>query len=287
MTSAVKRGDRKPAVPEPTGRAGRNLPAATAVGLGLGGALLASLLLLKVVFVVIVAAATTLALRELSLAFQERGVRFPLLPVSVGGLGILAGAYYSGEGALAAILALTVIATLVWRLADGADGFLRDVSAGVFAAVYVPFLAGFAALLAAQDHGAQRVIIFMTLVVCNDTGGYAAGVLFGRHPMAPKISPKKSWEGLAGSVLTAAVAGAIMLDTMLHGRPWQGALLGVAVVASATLGDLCESMIKRDLGIKDMGNLLPGHGGIMDRLDSLLPTAPVAWLLLSLFVPSR
>jgi phosphatidate cytidylyltransferase len=121
-------------------------------------------------------------------------------------------------------------------------------------------------------------------VVCNDTGGYASGVLFGRHPMAPKISPKKSWEGLGGSIVLAGAAGAVGMDLMLHGKPWQGAVLGVAVVASATLGDLCESMIKRDLGIKDMGNLLPGHGGIMDRLDSLLPTAPVVYLLLSLFL---
>ena len=138
-------------------------------------------------------------------------------------------------------------------------------------------------LLTAQDKGAEKVLLFLVLVVCNDTGGYAAGVLFGRHPMAPKISPKKSWEGLTGSVITAAVAGALWMDLVLHGKPWQGAVLGVAVVASATLGDLCESMIKRDLGIKDMGRLLPGHGGIMDRLDSLLPTAPIVYLLLSAF----
>jgi phosphatidate cytidylyltransferase len=179
------------------------------------------------------------------------------------------------------------VAVVVWRLTDPAEGYLRDSSAGVFAAVYVPFLAGFALLMAAADHGAQRVLIFFILTVCNDTGGYAAGVLMGRHPMAPSISPKKSWEGLAGSVVTTAAAGAITMVTMLHGQAWQGAVTGIAVVTSATLGDLCESMIKRDLGIKDMGNLLPGHGGVMDRLDSLLPTAPVVWLLLKLFVPVK
>jgi len=157
----------------------------------------------------------------------------------------------------------------------------------VFAAVYVPFLAGFALLMTAEARGAQRVLIFFILTTCNDTGGYASGVLFGRHPMAPSISQKKSWEGLAGSLVAAAAAGAITMVTMLHGQAWQGAVTGVAVVVSATLGDLCESMIKRDLGIKDMGNLLPGHGGVMDRLDSLLPTAPVAWLLLKLFVPVK
>jgi phosphatidate cytidylyltransferase len=279
-----------PAQQEPSGgpgRAGRNLPAATAVGVGLGLVLVVSLLYARVAFLVIVAVAAVLALRELNTAFAQREIRLPFLPVAVGGVGMLAAAYFSGEAALAAVLALTAVGTLVWRLTDGADGFLRDVSAGLFAAVYVPFLAGFAMLLASADHGAQRTLIFLVLVVCNDTGGYAAGVLFGHHPMAPKISPKKSWEGLAGSVLTAAAAGAIMLVTMLSGQWWQGAVLGVCVVASATLGDLCESMIKRDLGIKDMGNLLPGHGGIMDRLDSLLPTAPVVWLLLSLFVPLK
>ena len=287
MTSAVKRREQPVAPPSRPSRAGRNLPAAIGVGLLLGAAILSSLLLFKPAFLVIVAAAAMLGVRELSTAFQERGIRFPILPVAVGGLGMLVLAYYRGEGALAASLALTTVAVVVWRLTEPAEGYLRDASAGVFAAVYVPFLAGFALLMTAADHGAQRVLTFLILVVCNDTGGYATGVLAGRHPMAPSISPKKSWEGLVGSVVTAGGAGAITMVTMLNGQAWQGAVTGVAVVASATLGDLCESMIKRDLGIKDMGNLLPGHGGIMDRLDSLLPTAPVAWLLLSLFVPVK
>ncbi len=285
MTSAVKRREQPVASTGGPGRAGRNLPAAIGVGLLLGAAILVSLLLFKPAFLALVSVAAVLGVRELSVAFQERGIRFPLVPVAVGGVGMLVAAYFRGEGALAAALALTVVAVVVWRLTDPAEGYLRDASAGVLAAVYVPFLAGFALLMAAADHGAQRVLVFLILVVCNDTGGYAAGVLAGRHPMAPSISPKKSWEGLAGSVLASGAAGAITLVLMLHGQAWQGALTGVAVVASATLGDLSESMIKRDLGIKDMGNLLPGHGGIMDRLDSLLPTAPVAWLLLAYFVP--
>jgi len=288
MTSAVKRRE-QPVAPtgRPSSRAGRNLPAAIGVSVGLGGAIIASVLLFKPAFLVMVAVAAVLAVRELSIAFQERGIRFPLVPVAVGGVGMLVAAYFRGEGALASALALTTVAVVVWRLTDTAEGYLRDASAGVFAAVYVPFLAGFAMLMTAADHGAQRALIFIILVTCNDTGGYATGVLIGRHPMAPSISPKKSWEGLAGSLLTAAAGGAITMVTMLHGQAWQGVVTGVAVVASATLGDLCESMIKRDLGIKDMGNLLPGHGGVMDRLDSLLPTAPVVWLLLSLFVPVK
>ncbi len=272
------------AEPKATGKAGRNLPAATGVGLGLGAVIVSSLLVVKAAFVGVIALAMLFALRELSTALKERGLVIPLVPAAVGGLGILASAYFSGEGAMAAVLALTAVAILVWRLADGAEGYLRDVTAGILAVVYVPFLAGFAALLTAENQGAQRVLMFLLLVVCNDTGGYAAGVLIGRHPLAPKISPKKSWEGLVGSILLAGGVGAAAMDLMLHGKPWQGAVLGVAVVASATLGDLCESMIKRDLGIKDMGNLLPGHGGLMDRLDSLLPTAPVVYLLLSLFL---
>jgi phosphatidate cytidylyltransferase len=284
MTNAVKRREQPVAQPKATGKAGRNLPAAIGVGLGLGAVIVASLLVVKAAFLGVIALTMLFALRELSTALKERGIVFPLIPAWVGGLGILAAAYFSGEGAMAAVLALTAVAILVWRLADGAEGYLRDATAGILAVVYVPFLAGFAALLTAEDQGAQRVLLFLILVVCNDTGGYAAGVLIGRHPLAPKISPKKSWEGLIGSVIAAGAAGAIGMHFMLHGQFWQGAVLGLAVVASATLGDLCESMIKRDLGIKDMGHLLPGHGGVMDRLDSLLPTAPVVYLLLSLFI---
>jgi len=284
MTSAVKRREQPVAEPKATGKAGRNLPAAIGVGLGLGAVIFASLLVEKVAFLGVIALASLFALRELANALKERGIVLPLVPVCVGGLGILAAGYFSGEGALASVLALTAVAILVWRLADGAEGYLRDATAGILAVVYVPFLAGFAALLTAEDQGAQRVILFLILVVCNDTGGYATGVLIGRHPLAPKISPKKSWEGLVGSLVTAGAAGAIGMNLLLHGEYWQGAVTGAAVVVSATLGDLCESMIKRDLGIKDMGHLLPGHGGIMDRLDSLLPTAPVVYLLLSVFI---
>jgi phosphatidate cytidylyltransferase len=104
--------------------------------------------------------------------------------------------------------------------------------------------------------------------------------------MAPAISPKKTWEGLGGSVAACLAGGAILLPVLLHGQLWQGLILGAAAVAAATLGDLAESMIKRDLAIKDMGSVLPGHGGILDRIDSLLVMAPVVWLLLAIFVPN-
>lgn len=125
----------------------------------------------------------------------------------------------------------------------------------------------------------------MICVVASDIGGYTAGVLAGAHPMAPSISPKKSWEGFAGSMAAGLVAGGLSVALLLQGRWWLGVLFGAVLVATATAGDLIESTVKRDLGIKDMGHLLPGHGGLMDRLDSLLPSAVVSWLLLSLFVP--
>jgi phosphatidate cytidylyltransferase len=284
--------DTAPAPPEGApgkrapGRAGRNLPAAIAVGLGLGAAITGTLYSpARWTFVLLVMAAVAIGTREIVLALRTLGARPPLLPLLAGGAVMVALAYRSGPSALFVALVLTVLGALVWRLADPAEGFLRDVAAGTFTAVYVPFLAGFAALLAVPPDGPRRVTAFIAVVVCSDVGGYAAGVLFGKHPMAPSVSPKKSWEGFAGSVLACTLAGALLLFFLLDANPLLGVLFGLAVVATATLGDLGESMVKRDIGIKDMGTLLPGHGGIMDRLDSLLPTAPVAWLLLTAFVP--
>ncbi|MDQ3885910.1 MAG: phosphatidate cytidylyltransferase, partial [Actinomycetota bacterium] len=147
----------------------------------------------------------------------------------------------------------------------------------------VPTFAAFAAMLAVPDDGAARVLCFMLAVSASDIGGYATGVLHGRHPMARTISPKKSWEGFAGSVVAGVITGALTVTHLLGGSPWQGALFGAAIALTATAGDLVESLIKRDLGIKDMGTLLPGHGGLMDRMDSLLPSAVVSWLVLGLF----
>lgn len=266
-------------------RAGRNLPAALGVGLALGALALLTLFTVKATFLVYVAAAVGVALWELSRAFAARQIRLPLAPVAVGGAAALPLAYWYGERALVACLAVTVIVILGWRLPGSSVGYLRDVTAGVLALGYLPLMACFVALMLAAPGGARRVLVFLILTVCSDVGGYAAGILLGRHPMAPAISPKKTWEGFAGSGVACVVAGGITLPTLLHGAVWQGAVLGVAALAAATLGDLAESMIKRDLEIKDMGTVLPGHGGILDRIDSLLVTAPVMWLLLLVFVP--
>lgn len=267
------------------GRAGRNVPIAIAVGLGLGALIVTSLYTIKVTFVGLVVVAGGVALWELSRALRAREVNVPIVPVMVGAVAMIVGAYLRGPEALIVTLALTTLAVIVWRLPEGVDGYVRDVSAGVFAAVYVPFLASFAVLLLAPGDGRERVLTFFILVVCSDTGGYFVGVLLGRHSMAPSVSPKKTWEGFAGSALACMAAGAGLVWWLFEGEPWQGVVVGAAVVCSATLGDLGESMLKRDLGIKDMGSLIPEHGGLMDRLDSLLATAPLVWFLLTLFVP--
>lgn len=272
--------------PERRSRAGRNLPAAIAVGVGLGAVIIASLYLWKVAFVGVVVVAVILALSELTNAFNAGRVRLPVVPVCVGAVAIIVSAYSGGAEPMLVALMLTFLAVLVWRLPENPAGYVRDVTAGVFAAMYLPFLAAFSALLVRADDGPDRVVVFVLLTVLSDVGGYAAGVLFGRHPMAPSVSPKKSWEGSAGSALFCAVGGALALPLLLDGQAWEGVLVGLAVMAVATLGDLGESMIKRDLGIKDMGSLLPGHGGVMDRLDSLLLAAPVTYLLLSWLVPA-
>jgi phosphatidate cytidylyltransferase len=180
----------------------------------------------------------------------------------------------------------SIIAVLLWRLADGADGYLRDAGASAFVLLYVPALAGFAVLSAHPDDGAARIIAFIAAVVCNDTGGYATGVLFGRHPLAPIVSKGKTWEGFGGSVLFCAVAGVLLMTLTFHESWWKGLLFGLVVCVTATIGDLGSSVLKRDIGIKDWSHLLPGHGGVMDRLDSILPCAAVGYLLLSLFAPT-
>lgn len=269
-----------------TNRAGRNVPVAIGVGLGLAALITVPLFSpYRWLFIGVLVGAVAIGTTEIVKALRTLGAAPPMVPLQVGGALTVVMAYRVGADALFLGLVLTVLAALVWRLADPAEGFLRDLAAATFTAAYVPFLAGFAALLAVPADGPRRVTAFIAVVVCSDVGGFAAGVLLGKHAMAPSVSPKKSWEGFAGSLLACSVAGAILFATLFGASPVLGVGYGLAVVLTATLGDLGESMVKRDIGIKDMGTLLPGHGGIMDRLDSLLPTAPVAWLLLAAFIP--
>jgi phosphatidate cytidylyltransferase len=267
--------------------AGRNLPAAVAVGVGLGALVLVTLFTVKATFLAYVGVIVIIALWELSRALGTRGIRLPLIPVTIGGAAMYTLAYWLGARAALAALALSVIGLMAWRLPGGAAGYLRDLSAGIFALAYLPLMAVFLAMILARHTGARQALIFVVVTICSDIGGYAAGVLIGRHPLASSISPKKTWEGLAGSVAACLAAGGILMTWLLHTHVWQGLVVGAAAAAAATLGDLVESIMKRDLQIKDMGSVLPGHGGILDRIDSLLVVAPVYWLLLTVFIPGH
>ncbi|MFF7458761.1 phosphatidate cytidylyltransferase [Kitasatospora sp. NPDC008115] len=284
----VAQADPQPQPPQRKQRGGRNLQAAIGVGVGLGAVIVASLFVVKALFLVVVIAAVSVGVWELTSRLAERKeIKAPLVPLVAGGIAMVATGYWSGIQWAAASLALTGLAVMVWRMAEPPENYLRDITAGIFTAFYVPFLATFVAMMLAADDGPQRIVLFLIVTVCSDTGAYAVGYKFGRTKLAPTISPGKTREGLAGGIGLSMLAGALLMELIIDGGSWwQGLILGGCAAVTATLGDLGESMIKRDLGIKDMGTLLPGHGGIMDRLDSLLPTAPVVWLLLAAFVGS-
>jgi phosphatidate cytidylyltransferase len=285
---AVPQLDPPPPAPPGTGRAGRNLPVAIGVGAALGALVILTLLTVKATFLIYVGIALAIALSELAAGLAKRDIHVPVVPVAAGGAATLTCMYWLGPRDALAALALTVIAIFAWRLPGGPAGYVKDVTAGVFATIYIPFLASFVAAMLVPADGPRRVLTFVILTVCSDVGGFVAGITLGRggrHLMAPSISPKKTWEGFAGSVVACLAGGALCLPLLLPGHAWQGLLVGAAAVLAAILGDLVESMIKRDLDIKDMGSLLPGHGGVLERLDSLLAVAPVVWLLLVVFIP--
>lgn len=289
--------DSTPAAPTPAtdhGRAGRNLPAAIGVGVGLGAAVVLSLLYFHWGFVLIVALALSLGAVELYQAMMKLGMRASIVPIVVGTVLIIVGSYLAGiqnpvvvpsNTILLAALGLTVLASLVWRMPKGQDGFVKDTAASLMIIAYLPLMWAFVALMLAGHQGSARIVTFLLVVTMSDLGGYVFGVLMGKHPMAPRISPKKSWEGFAGSVVFGIAAGVLMCVFVLHVSFWVGIVLGVFLVVTGACGDLVESLIKRDVGIKDMSSFLPGHGGVMDRLDSLLLAAPVAWLIMYLLVP--
>lgn len=284
------------APPKDHGRAGRDLPAAITSAVVLVGLILLSLLFWKTAFMAIVAVAVVVAVWELHRGLSAQGIDIPEQPLMVGGAAMVVLAYFWGPPALVTATAVTSLILMLWLLRRGVDGYVRNATAAVFTLVYVPFLASFVALLLAEggttpgvgfdphDMGMRGVVTFITMTVASDIGGYAAGVLFGKHPMAPVISPKKSWEGFAGSLVTCVAVGIGLVVWLLDGDWWIGILLGLIAVVMATLGDLCESVMKRDLGIKDMSQIIPGHGGLMDRLDSLLATVAPIWLVLHYLV---
>ena len=283
----TRRAARAAAAPEaPASRAGRNLPLAIGTGVTLGAVAAGTLALHPVAFLVLICVAAVVAVWEMRQALAEGGLYAPFVPVAVGAVSLIVAGYLRGAEALVFAATLTVVAIVVWRVADGVTGALRDIGAGALVLLYPCFLVGFAALMLAEPDGRWRILVFILITVFSDIGGYAFGVLFGKHPMAPRLSPKKSWEGLAGSVLCCALVGGVAVPLVFDaGEWWQGAVLGALVAPVATIGDLIESSLKRNLGIKDMSNILPAHGGLMDRLDSLVLVVPLAWFALGIIAP--
>ncbi|KQY09824.1 phosphatidate cytidylyltransferase [Mycobacterium sp. Root135] len=276
--------------PEPTkkaGRAGRNLPAAIGVGAFLGFGVIAILVFAPLGWVPVVALAMAVATHEVVKRLRTAGYSIPIVPLLVGGQAMVWLTWPFGPAGALGAFGATVVVCMIWRLLSGGMknapvNYLRDVTTTIFLAAWIPLFGAFGVLLVYPEDGRWRVLCLMLGVVFSDIGGYAAGVLFGKHPMVPAISPKKSWEGFAGSLIFGTAASVLAVTFLLEKPAWVGIPLGLMLVITGTLGDLIESQVKRDLGIKDMGTLLPGHGGLMDRLDSVLPSAVATWVVLTL-----
>lgn len=266
-------------------KAGRDLPAAIIVGIVLLGAVLVGLFWFHTAFIILVVLFAMVGCWEVSRAFQRSNTQVPMVPLILAAAALPLSAAYAGPQGLgfATVVSLTVL--LFWNVISRPPHLMRSLMAGSFTAMWVPLMLSFAMLLFKEEDGSLKVATLLLLVVANDTFGYLVGAKFGKHPMAPKISPKKSWEGFAGSVGGAIVVGILSAVFLLETPWWAGLLLAVATVAAATTGDLSESLIKRELGIKDMSNILPGHGGVMDRLDSIVFASPVAYILAVLTMP--
>lgn len=272
-------------------RTGRNLILAIIIGLAFGGTLLLSLLVIKELFILFAVVLAGFAAYELSQALRKGEFDVPRIPTVAAAVIAMPIAYYGGAtGQLLAVLGGIVLVT-AWRLVEQAvpsrrrsgTSLLRDLSAGVFVQGYVTLLATFTVVLTAAEGGQWWTLAFIVIAVAADVGAYAFGLMFGKHKMAPVISPKKTWEGFAGGAGASLVAGVLLSLFMLGNTWWFGLIFGAAIFLSATLGDLAESLVKRDIGIKDMSSWLPGHGGFLDRLDSILPSAAVAFVAFRIF----
>lgn len=263
-------------------RAGRKLLPSIAVSVALIAGVWALLAYFRFGIAILVAVAVSLAIKELAHAYSSIDTYVSYRSLLLSAIGISAATWFGGIRGLAISTAIALSLMLIGLLRKGPEGFVKSASASVFALVYLPFLMAFAILLARPSDGMAQVMTLIVLVACNDTFGYVVGVLLGKHPMVPTISPKKSWEGLIGSIIFTCTGGALAFYYLLDHEWWIGLLVGLLAVITATTGDLIESSLKRDFAIKDMSNLLPGHGGMMDRLDSVVLTAPALWLVLEL-----
>ena len=273
-------------VPKPKNSAGRNLPVAIGVGIGLGALVIFAMWAGQLAWYLVVAAAVAVAMWEVLTRLREHSYHLPRTLMILGGQAMVWSSWPLETKGLMAVYVISVLALLFGRLFHNVRhrppiNYLRDMSVGVFVLTWIPMFGSFAAMLSATSQGAATILVFMLCVVASDTGGYITGVMFGSHPMAPAVSPKKSWEGFAGSIVFGMVTGALSIHFLLEREAWVGAIMGLGLVVCASLGDLVESQFKRELGIKDMSNILPGHGGLMDRLDGMLPAAMVTWVAIS------
>lgn len=276
-----------------TARTGRNLIMAILIGVALGLLLVLSLVFIKELFMVFAGLLIAFAAFEFASALKHAGRNIPRIPTVLTTLAVIPSTYYLGAAGLWYSVLAGIVFVSLWRIVEFSIPALRghstslwsDIAAGAFVQMYVTFLGSFTVLLAAQDDGGQWwLLAFLIIVVSIDTGAYATGLSFGKHPMAPVISPKKTWEGFAGGVAAAMIAGILLALFMLNQPWWVGVIFAAVMVFTATLGDLAESLIKRDLSIKDMSSWLPGHGGFLDRMDSVLPSAAAAFVLFVVFV---
>jgi len=270
-------------------RAGRPLWQAITFGLLLGGVFVASLFWLVQLFVTFVTLLVIFAVLELAGALKEQGSLRSRAPLVVVSAAMIPVAFFGGpEGHLWSLVGAMGVVTVL-RLGrslfdpPARASTLPDMGVAVMVLAYIPFLGSFAVAIAAVPGGVLWVFAGVVIVVSVDVAAYASGLSFGKTPLAPKISPKKTWEGFVGSLLAALVASGLM-GTLMLGQPlWVSLLLGVLLLGSATLGDLVESLIKRDLGIKDISSWLPGHGGFLDRLDSMLPSMAMLYVMFQIF----
>ena len=263
-------------------KAGRKLLPSIGVGLSLIGLVWFALSYQREIFAIVVAIAVVLGVREIVRAFAAHSITVSFNGLALATIGLSYAAWNGGVAGLAIATAIAFPLLLIRALIQGPEGFVAKATGTTFALLYLPFLAGFLILLAIPSTGFQRVMTFMVLVGCNDTFGYIVGVLFGKHPLVPTISPKKTWEGLAGSTVFTVLGGCLAFKYIMDMHWWIGIIVGLMIVLTATCGDLIESAMKRDMSLKDMGSLLPGHGGMLDRLDSVVLSAPAMWLALEL-----
>jgi phosphatidate cytidylyltransferase len=268
-------------------RTGRNLVAALLIGSGLGAVFICSLIFDKQYFMVFLAVFIGFGTWELATISRTDKRHVPRIPILISALAMVPTTYYFGALGQLLTLAAGIGFTIVWHaIQRGLSKSAvtdRDMIMSAFTLSYVPFLVSFTLIMTARDGGEWWTLGAMIIIASIDTGAFATGLLFGRHPMAPKISPKKTWEGFAGSIVFAVTAGYLIATQMIHIPWWAGMLFGLILVGTATAGDLIESLIKRELGTKDASQLLPGHGGFLDRLDSVLPSMFVASVFAALF----